>query len=53
MICNLVGVIGGLEISRLLGETGVHASWVAAAFSYVTPLVLNLLSLLTYVLYFV
>ncbi|RYP72297.1 hypothetical protein DL771_004271 [Monosporascus sp. 5C6A] len=32
MICNLIGVAGGLDISRRLGVSGIHANWVAAAY---------------------
>lgn len=32
MVCNLIGVAGGLEISRRLGVSGIHANWVAAAY---------------------
>ncbi|RYP93591.1 hypothetical protein DL770_000333 [Monosporascus sp. CRB-9-2] len=31
MICHLIGVAGGLDISRRLGVSGIHANWVAAA----------------------
>lgn len=37
MICNLIGVAGGLDISRRLGVSGIHANWVAAAYPYVCP----------------
>ena len=37
MICNLIGVAGGLDISRILGVSGIHANWVAAAYPYVCP----------------
>ncbi|KAI1372347.1 MFS general substrate transporter [Hypoxylon crocopeplum] len=32
MICNLIGIAGGLEISRMLGVSGVHANWVGASY---------------------
>ncbi|KAI1085622.1 MFS general substrate transporter [Whalleya microplaca] len=32
MICNVIGVAGGIEISRKLGVSGIHANWVAAAY---------------------
>ena len=35
MISNCFGLIGGLKISEYLGVSGVHATWVAAAYPYV------------------
>lgn len=35
MICNLIGIAGGLEISQRLGVSGVHANWVGASYPYV------------------
>ncbi|XXH05336.1 hypothetical protein Hte_011762 [Hypoxylon texense] len=32
MICNLIGIAGGLEISRRLGVSGVHANWIGASY---------------------
>ncbi|KAL7620133.1 hypothetical protein AAE478_009126 [Parahypoxylon ruwenzoriense] len=32
MICNLIGVAGGLEMSRRLGVSGVHANWMGASY---------------------
>ena len=32
MICNLIGIASGLQISERLGVAGVHANWVAAAY---------------------
>ncbi|KAI0845727.1 MFS general substrate transporter [Daldinia vernicosa] len=32
MICNLIGIAGGLVISERLGVSGVHANWVGASY---------------------
>ncbi|KAI0149629.1 MFS general substrate transporter [Hypoxylon sp. NC0597] len=32
MICNLIGIAGGLVISEKLGVSGVHANWVGASY---------------------
>ncbi|KAI2622363.1 MFS general substrate transporter [Hypoxylon sp. NC1633] len=32
MICNIIGVTGGLEISRRLGVSGAHANWLGASY---------------------
>ncbi|KAI2627897.1 MFS general substrate transporter [Hypomontagnella submonticulosa] len=32
MICNLIGIAGGLVISQRLGVSGVHANWVGASY---------------------
>ncbi|KAI1764709.1 MFS general substrate transporter [Hypoxylon sp. FL1150] len=32
MICNLIGMAGGLEISSRLGVSGVHANWIGASY---------------------
>ncbi|RYP21346.1 hypothetical protein DL765_002247 [Monosporascus sp. GIB2] len=37
MICHLIGVAGGLDISRRLGVSGIHANWVAAAYLNIRP----------------
>ena len=35
MVSNCVGILGGVEISSLMGVRGVHATWVAASYPYV------------------
>lgn len=37
MICNMLGVAGGLAVSERLGVSGVHANWVGASYPYVNP----------------
>ncbi|KAI1206993.1 MFS general substrate transporter [Annulohypoxylon truncatum] len=32
MICNMMGIAGGLAISERLGVSGVHANWVGASY---------------------
>ncbi|OTB02683.1 hypothetical protein M426DRAFT_13287 [Hypoxylon sp. CI-4A] len=32
MICNLIGIAGGLAISERLGVSGVHANWIGASY---------------------
>ncbi|KAI0881358.1 MFS general substrate transporter [Annulohypoxylon maeteangense] len=32
MICNMMGVAGGLIVSKRLGVSGVHANWVGASY---------------------
>ncbi|KAI1089182.1 MFS general substrate transporter [Rostrohypoxylon terebratum] len=32
MICNMLGVAGGLTVSERLGVSGVHANWVGASY---------------------
>ncbi len=35
MICNLIGIGGGIQISMKLGVAGIHANWLAASYPYV------------------